>query len=175
MTPIKEYIQENEARFMDELASLIRIPSVSSQPEHKADMAACAQRWKELLLAAGADEARVMPTEGNPIVFAQKTVNPQAKTVLVYAHYDVMPPEPLELWHTSPFEPVIKEGRIWARGADDDKGQSFLQVKAFEYTQPMLDKWLRQNGIDKKEMRALYQQLDTPELWKVYENLYERE
>ena len=133
MTPIKEYIQENEARFMDELASLIRIPSVSSQPEHKADMAACAQRWKELLLAAGADEARVMPTEGNPIVFAQKTVNPQAKTVLVYAHYDVMPPEPLELWHSDPFEPVIKDGRIWARGADDDKGQSFIQVKAFEY------------------------------------------
>ena len=133
MTPIKEYIQKNEARFMDELASLIRISSISSQPEHKDDMAACAQRWKELLLAAGADEAAILPTEGNPIVFAQKTIDPKAKTVLVYAHYDVMPPEPLELWRSNPFEPVIKDGRIWARGADDDKGQSFLQVKAFEY------------------------------------------
>ncbi len=130
---MKKYIEEHEAQFLDELFSLIRIPSISSQPEHKDDMSACAQRWKQLLLKAGADEAEVMPSAGNPIVFAQKTVDPNAKTVLVYAHYDVMPAEPLELWKSKPFEPEIRDGRIWARGADDDKGQSFIQVKAFEY------------------------------------------
>ncbi|MBQ8225494.1 MAG: dipeptidase [Bacteroides sp.] len=130
---IKNYIQANESRMLDELFSLIRIPSISAKPEHKDDMTACAQRWVQLLLAAGADEAHVMPSKGNPIVFAQKTVNPEAKTVLVYAHYDVMPAEPLELWKSQPFEPEVRDGRIWARGADDDKGQSFIQVKAFEY------------------------------------------
>lgn len=130
---IKQYIQENENRFLDELFSLIRIPSVSALAEHKDDMLACALRWKELLLEAGADEAMVMPSAGNPIVFASKTVNPQAKTVLIYAHYDVMPAEPLELWNSQPFEPEIRDEKIWARGADDDKGQSFIQVKAFEY------------------------------------------
>ena len=118
---------------LDELFSLIRIPSISAQPEHKDDMLACAQRWRQLLLEAGADEAHVMPSAGNPVVFAQKTVDPQAKTVLVYAHYDVMPAEPLELWQSAPFEPEVRDGRIWARGADDDKGQSFIQAKAFEY------------------------------------------
>ena len=130
---IKNYIQENEARFLEELFSLIRIPSISAKPEHKDDMMACAQRWTQLLLAAGADEAHVMPSKGNPIVFGQKIVNPEAKTVLVYAHYDVMPAEPLELWKSNPFEPEVRDGHIWARGADDDKGQSFIQVKAFEY------------------------------------------
>ncbi|MBQ8502284.1 MAG: dipeptidase [Bacteroides sp.] len=130
---IKNYIQANETRMLDELFSLIRIPSISAKPEHKDDMMACAQRWVQLLLEAGVDEAHVMPSKGNPIVFAQKTVNPEAKTVLVYAHYDVMPAEPLELWRSQPFEPEVRDGRIWARGADDDKGQSFIQVKAFEY------------------------------------------
>lgn len=133
MKPIKEYIQENEPAFLDQLFSLIRIPSVSALPEHKDDMSACAQRWKELLLEAGADEAMVMPSGGNPIVFAQKRVDPAARTILVYGHYDVMPAEPLELWKSAPFEPEIRDGHIWARGADDDKGQSFIQVKAFEY------------------------------------------
>lgn len=130
---IKTYISENEPRMLDELFSLIRIPSISAQPEHHDDMLACAERWCQLLLEAGADEAMVMPSQGNPIVFAQKTVDPQAKTVLVYAHYDVMPAEPLDLWKSAPFEPEVRDGRIWARGADDDKGQSFIQVKAFEY------------------------------------------
>ncbi len=130
---IKEYIRENESRFMDELFSLIRIPSISALPEHKNDMSACAQRWKELLLEAGADRAEVMPSDGNPLVFAEKQVDPTAPTVLVYAHYDVMPAEPLELWNSNPFEPEIRDGRIYARGADDDKGQAFIQVKAFEY------------------------------------------
>ena len=118
---------------LDELFSLIRIPSISAQPEHRDDMLACAERWATLLLDAGADEALVMPSQGNPVVFAQKTVDPAAKTVLVYAHYDVMPAEPLELWKSRPFEPEVRDGRIYARGADDDKGQSFIQVKAFEY------------------------------------------
>lgn len=130
---IKTYISENEPRMLDELFSLIRIPSISAQPEHHDDMLACAERWRQLLLEAGADEAMVMPSQGNPMVFAQKTVNLKAKTVLIYAHYDVMPAEPLELWKSAPFEPEVRDGRIWARGADDDKGQSFIQVKAFEY------------------------------------------
>ncbi|MGO5522393.1 dipeptidase [Phocaeicola plebeius] len=130
---IKQYIQENEERFLNELFSLIRIPSISAHPAHKDDMLACAERWRQLLLEAGADEAMVMPSEGHPLVYAEKRVSPDAPTVLVYAHYDVMPAEPLELWKSQPFEPEVRDGRIWARGADDDKGQSMIQVKAFEY------------------------------------------
>ena len=130
---IKQYIQANEQRFLEELFSLIRIPSLSALPEHKDDMLACAERWKQLLLEAGADEAHVMPSAGNPLVYAEKRVSPDAPTVLIYAHYDVMPAEPLELWKSQPFEPEVRDGRIWARGADDDKGQSMIQVKAFEY------------------------------------------
>lgn len=130
---IKQYIQENEERFLNELFSLIRIPSISALPSHKDDMLACAERWRQLLLEAGADEAMVMPSEGHPLVYAEKGVSPDAPTVLVYAHYDVMPAEPLELWKSQPFEPEVRDGRIWARGADDDKGQSMIQVKAFEY------------------------------------------
>ena len=130
---VKKYIQENEERFLDELFSLIRIPSISAQSSHKADIEACAEQWKELLLAAGADIATVMPSTGNPLVYGEKIVDPSAQTVLIYSHYDVMPVEPLELWNSDPFEPVIKDGRIWARGADDDKGQAMIQVKAFEY------------------------------------------
>ena len=130
---IKNYIEENEPRFLDELFSLLRIPSISSESEHKGDMVRCAERWKELIMAAGADKCEVYPTEGNPIVVGQKIVNPAAKTVLVYGHYDVMPVDPLELWNTEPFEPVIKDDKIWGRGADDDKGQSFMHAKAFEY------------------------------------------
>ena len=130
---IKKYIAENEPKMLEDLFSLIRIPSISAKPEHHDDMLACAERWAQLLLEAGADEALVMPSAGNPIVFGQKMIDPKAKTVLIYAHYDVMPAEPLELWKSSPFEPEIRDGHIWARGADDDKGQSFIQVKAFEY------------------------------------------
>ena len=130
---VKKYIQENEERFLDELFSLIRIPSISAHSSHKDDIHACAERWKELLLEAGADKAEVMPSAGNPLVYGEKIVNPSAPTVLIYSHYDVMPVEPLELWNSSPFEPVVKDGRIWARGADDDKGQAMIQVKAFEY------------------------------------------
>ncbi|MBR6648962.1 MAG: dipeptidase [Bacteroidaceae bacterium] len=130
---IKKYIQENEERFLDELFSLIRIPSISARSSHKGDIQACAERWKELLIEAGADSATVMPSTGNPLVYGEKIIDPSAPTVLIYSHYDVMPAEPLELWNSDPFEPVIRDGRIWARGADDDKGQAMIQVKAFEY------------------------------------------
>ena len=129
---VKQYIETNKERFLGELFSLIRIPSISAKSEHKPDMIACAQKWKELLLAAGADKAVVMPTQGNPVVYGEKLISPDAPTVLVYAHYDVMPAEPLDLWKSDPFEPEIRDGRIWARGADDDKGQSMIQVKGFE-------------------------------------------
>lgn len=130
---MKQYIAQNEAKMLDDLFSLIRIPSISAKPEHKDDMLACAQRWTQLLIEAGADKAIVMPSAGNPIVYGEKRVNPGAPTVLIYSHYDVMPAEPLELWKSQPFEPEVRDGRIWARGADDDKGQAFIQVKAFEY------------------------------------------
>ena len=130
---IHEYISQNEPRFLEELFSLMRIPSISAQPEHHADMLRCAERWRELLLAAGADTAELIPSAGNPLVFAEKHVADDADTILVYGHYDVMPAEPLELWQTPPFEPVVRNGRIWGRGADDDKGQTMIQVKAFEY------------------------------------------
>lgn len=133
MNKIQAYIAENEATMMDDLFSLIRIPSISAKPEHHKDMLDCAERWKTLLLEAGADKVTIMPSAGNPIVYGEKIVDESAKTVLVYAHYDVMPAEPFELWKSQPFEPEIREGHIWARGADDDKGQAFIQVKAFEY------------------------------------------
>ena len=132
MSQISSYIQSNQERFLDELFSLIRIPSISAQQEHKPDMERCARRWAELLVVSGADRAEVMPTDGNPVVYAEKHVSDAAQTVLVYGHYDVMPAEPLELWNSAPFEPEIRDGRIWARGADDDKGQSMMQVKGFE-------------------------------------------
>ena len=133
MTSVHDYLKENESRFLEELFSLIRIPSISALPEHKTDMERCAERWKELLLQAGADHAEVMPSEGHPLVYAEKHVADDAPTVLIYAHYDVMPAEPLNLWTSAPFEPEVRDGRIWARGADDDKGQAMIQVKAFEY------------------------------------------
>ena len=130
---VEEYIRANEARFLEEWFSLIRIPSVSSDPARKADMEACAERWRTLLLEAGADEARLMPSAGHPLVYAEKRVSPDAPTVLVYGHYDVMPADPLELWVSAPFEPEVRDGKVYARGADDDKGQSMIQLKAFEY------------------------------------------
>ena len=129
---MKQYIEQNKERFFDELFSLLRIPSVSAKAEHKPDMQRCAERLVELLLEAGADEAKVCPSAGNPVVFAQKIIDPQAKTILVYGHYDVQPAEPLDKWNSDPFEPVIHDGAIWGRGANDDKGQLFMHLKAFE-------------------------------------------
>lgn len=133
MEAIKKYVEENKERFLNELFELIRIPSISSEAEHKPDMYKCAEKWKSLLLAAGADKAEVFETEGNPVTYGEKIIDPSYPTVLVYGHMDVMPVDPLELWATQPFEPVVKDGKIWARGADDDKGQSFMHAKAFEY------------------------------------------
>ena len=130
---MKQYIEQNKERFFDELFSILRIPSISAKQENKPDMVRCAGRLKELLLEAGADMAQVMPTSGNPVVFGRKMVDPSYKTVLVYGHYDVQPPEPLEKWNTDPFEPVIHDDAIWCRGANDDKGQLFMHIKAFEY------------------------------------------
>ena len=136
---MKAYIEANRQRFFEELFSLLRIPSISAKPEHKPDMVRCAERLRDLLLEAGADEAWVYPTAGNPVVFGQKILDPSWKTVLVYGHYDVQPPEPLEKWRTDPFEPVIAkdpatgEDAIYARGANDDKGQLFMHLKAFEF------------------------------------------
>lgn len=133
MEAIKKYVAENKERFLNELFELIRIPSISSEAKHKPDMYKCAEKWKSLLLEAGADKAEVFETEGNPVTYGEKIIDPLLPTVLVYGHMDVMPVDPVDLWNTQPFEPVIKDGKIWARGADDDKGQGFMHAKAFEY------------------------------------------
>lgn len=133
MKDIKNYIQENKERFLEELYGLLRIPSISSEAAHKPDMHKAAEYWKEQLLKAGAHRAEVMPTEGNPVVYGERIIDPKAKTVLVYGHYDVMPVDPVELWKTKPFEPQIIGDRLYCRGANDDKGQSFMHAKAFEY------------------------------------------
>lgn len=130
---MNQYIKQNESRFYDELFSLLRIPSVSSEPEHAEDMSRCAFRLTELLMEAGADSANVYPTAGHPVVFAQKIIDPSRPTVLVYGHYDVQPVDPIGEWKSDPFEPEIRNGAIYARGANDDKGQIFMHLKAFEY------------------------------------------
>lgn len=128
----KDYQTENKDRFLDELLALLRIPSISARSEHKDDMTKCADAVKERLLQAGADKAAIYTTAGYPVVYAEKITNPAKPTVLVYGHYDVQPPDPLELWHSGPFEPVIKDDKIFARGACDDKGQFYMHIKAFE-------------------------------------------
>lgn len=130
---MKQYIAENQDRFLNELFELLRIPSVSSQSAHKDDMVTCANKLVELLLAAGADSAQVYPTKGHPVVFGEKRFDPSRPTILVYGHYDVQPVDPIELWKSNPYEPEIRDGAIYARGANDDKGQLFMHVKAFEY------------------------------------------
>jgi acetylornithine deacetylase/succinyl-diaminopimelate desuccinylase-like protein len=128
----KDYQEKNKERFLNEMLDLLRIPSVSAKSEHKPDMQKCAEAVKESLLAAGADKAEVMATDGHPAVYGEKIIDPSKPTVLVYGHYDVQPPEPLDLWHSPPFEPVIKDGKIYARGSADDKGQFYMHVKALE-------------------------------------------
>lgn len=166
MSDIRTYISENLPRFVSEWASLVAIPSVSCQEEHKQDMLRCAERWRELLLEAGVDNCTIMPSDGNQMVYAEYHAPNADKTVLVYAHYDVMPVEPLDEWHTDPWVLTERGGRLYGRGADDDKGQAMVQVKAFEYLRrhnllhtnvkfifegeeeigsPSLDKFLRQH------------------------------
>ncbi len=132
MEHVKNYLEANKDRFLDELFGLIRIPSISSLSEHKPDMLRAAEYWKEAILKAGADKAEVIPSNGNPVVYGEKIIDPKLPTVLVYGHYDVMPVDPIDLWDSPPFEPEIRDGKIFARGADDDKGQAFMHAKAFE-------------------------------------------
>ena len=126
------YITTHKERFLNELLDLLRIPSVSAKTEHKKDMITCAESVKHSLLEAGADKAMIIETEGHPIVYGERMTDPTMPTVLVYGHYDVQPADPLELWHSGPFDPTIKDGKIFARGACDDKGQFYMHVKALE-------------------------------------------
>lgn len=132
MQVIKNYIEQNRERFLDELFELLRFPSVSADPKYKGDVLKTADFVAEKLKEAGADQVEVCITEGYPIVYGEKIIDPSLPTVLVYGHYDVQPPDPLELWHTPPFEPTLRDGKIYARGACDDKGQFYMHVKAFE-------------------------------------------
>lgn len=128
----KEYQEKNKERFLNEMLDLLRIPSVSAKSEHKNDMLQCAVAVKKSLVEAGCDKAEVMSTDGHPVVYGEKIIDPSKPTVLVYGHYDVQPAEPLELWTNPPFEPTIIDGKIFARGSADDKGQFYMHVKALE-------------------------------------------
>jgi acetylornithine deacetylase/succinyl-diaminopimelate desuccinylase-like protein len=128
----KVYQEAHKEKFLAELLELLRIPSVSARKEHKQDMIKCAELVQMRLKEAGADWVEIIPTDGHPIVYGEKIIDPSKPTVLVYGHYDVQPAEPLELWHSAPFEPSIRDGKIFARGACDDKGQFYMHVKALE-------------------------------------------
>lgn len=136
----KSYIQENQDRFISELLDLLRIPSVSADPKFKDDVWRAAEYIAGKLREAGADQVELCPTAGYPIVYGEKILDPALPTVLVYGHYDVQPADPYELWNSPPFDPVIVEGKIYARGACDDKGQVYMHVKAFEMM-------MRQNSL----------------------------
>jgi acetylornithine deacetylase/succinyl-diaminopimelate desuccinylase-like protein len=129
---IHQYIQTNQDRFLAELFELLRIPSVSANSTHKLDVRKAAEYIVQKLKDAGADKVELCETKGHPIVYGEKMVDQKLPTVLVYGHYDVQPPDPLELWNTPPFEPTIRDGKIYARGACDDKGQMYMHIKAFE-------------------------------------------
>ena len=132
MSKWKEYQDQHKEKFMEELMELLRIPSVSARTEHREDMKKCADLVKQRLLDAGADKAEVYETEGHPVVYGEKIIDAKKPTVLVYGHYDVQPADPLELWKSGPFDPVIRDGKIYARGSCDDKGQFYMHVKALE-------------------------------------------
>jgi acetylornithine deacetylase/succinyl-diaminopimelate desuccinylase-like protein len=129
---IKEYIASNKERFLSELFDWLKIPSISADSNHKSDVRHAAEFLKIKLEAAGASSVEICETKGHPIVYAEKIIDSSLPTVLVYGHYDVQPADPLNLWNSPPFEPVIKNNKIYARGACDDKGQVYMHVKAFE-------------------------------------------
>ena len=129
---IKQYIESNQQRFLDELFDLLRIPSVSADSRHKSDVRKAAEYVVQKLKDAGADKVELSETKGHPIIFGEKIINPSLPTVLVYGHYDVQPADPLNLWDSPAFEPVVKDGKIYARGSCDDKGQFYMHVKAVE-------------------------------------------
>ncbi len=166
MNYINNYIEENRERFLEELFELIRIPSVSSIKSHQPDMQKAAEYWKKLLLDSGADKAEIYETEGNPVTYGEKTIDETLPTILIYGHMDVMPVDPVDKWNSEPFKPEIRNGKIFARGADDNKGQSVMHAKAFELMvktgklpcnvkfmiegeeeigSPSLEKWCRDN------------------------------
>ena len=138
MSDTQSYIQQNKQRFLDELIELLKIASISADPAYNQDVLNCADAVAKHLANAGADQVEICETKGYPVVYGEKIINPELPTVLVYGHYDVQPEDPLELWESGPFEPVVKktelhpEGAIFARGSADDKGQFFMHVKAFE-------------------------------------------
>jgi len=132
MEQLGTYLETNKERFLNELLDLLRIPSVSADQKFTPDVKRAAEYVKEQLLKAGADKAEICPTKGHSIVYGEKMIDPKLPTVLVYGHYDVQPADPYELWNSPPFEPVVKDGNIYARGACDDKGQMYMHVKAFE-------------------------------------------
>lgn len=128
----KSYLETHKERFLEELKELLRLPSISADSQYKDQVALCAEKVKQGLEAAGCDHVEICPTPGHPIVYGERNLSPDAPTVLVYGHYDVQPPDPLELWTSGPFEPEVRDGKIYARGACDDKGQFFMHVKALE-------------------------------------------
>ncbi|WP_276363455.1 dipeptidase [Daejeonella sp. H1SJ63] len=132
MHVIRQYVNDNRQRFLEELFELLRFQSISADPKYKEDMLKTAGYVAEKLKSAGAEKVEICPTEGYPIVYGEKIISNSLPTVLVYGHYDVQPPDPLGLWHTPPFEPTVRDEKIYARGACDDKGQFYMHVKAFE-------------------------------------------
>jgi len=135
MENLNTYIEEHKERFLEELLALLKIPSVSADPKFSDDVFEAAEFIKQKMLDAGADNVEICSTAGYPIVYGEKIIDTALPTVLVYGHYDVQPADPYELWHSPPFEPVVKDGNIYARGACDDKGQMYMHLKAFEFMQ----------------------------------------
>jgi acetylornithine deacetylase/succinyl-diaminopimelate desuccinylase-like protein len=129
---VREYISKNQDRFLTELFEWLRIPSISADSSHKTDVRRAAEFLKAKFDEAGVDKVELCETNGHPIVFAEKIINPALPTILVYGHYDVQPADPINLWNSPPFEPILKDNKIYARGACDDKGQVYMHVKAFE-------------------------------------------
>ena len=132
MDALTTYLEQHRDRFVEDLKAALRIPSISAQPEHKGDMQRCAEHFAVELRKVGMTRAEVAKTEGHPIVFGEWMGAPGKPTALLYGHYDVQPPEPLELWKSPPFDPVVRDGKLYARGAVDDKGQVFMHLKAIE-------------------------------------------
>lgn len=132
MNTIQNYLEENKERFINELIELLKIPSVSADSAYSPEVFRTAESVKAFLIAAGADQVELLQTKGFPVVYGEKIIDLSLPTVIIYGHYDVQPPDPMDLWNSPPFEPVIKDGNIYARGAADDKGQFFMHVKAFE-------------------------------------------
>lgn len=133
MKHVNAYITAHQDRFLDELYALLRIPSVSANPAYREEVFRCAAFVADAMKSAGLEQVEICPTPGFPVVYGEKIIDPALPTVLIYGHYDVQPAEPFELWHSPPFEPTLKDGKIYARGAADDKGQFYMHVKAVEF------------------------------------------